>query len=91
MIDKDKDTNVNKKTKMSKFANKVDIFILEYTPKPIIKFFDWLVSKLPNKAEKWVRSNRFLTVCIGFTIRGLFFRPSMWLLYASIAAYFGYK
>jgi len=73
------------------FSQKADEFILKYTPKPVIKFFDWLVSKLPIRMEKWIRSNRFITICIAFAIRGLFFRPSMWLLYASIAAYFGYK
>lgn len=73
------------------FANKVDNFILRYTPAPIRRFFDWLVSKLPNKAEKWVRSNRFLTICIAYSIRGLFFRPSMWVVYASVLAYFSYN
>lgn len=84
-------TEPKAESRFQKIARQTDEFILKYTPNSVINFFDKLTSKLPNRLESWVRSNRFLTICIAFTIRGLFFRPSMWLLYASIAAYFGYK
>jgi hypothetical protein len=82
------DSDVSKDSKLRKFANNVDNFIIKYTPDFLKKFCSWLISLLPNRAENWIRSNRFLTICIIYSIRGLFFRPSMWALYAAIAAWF---
>jgi hypothetical protein len=71
--------------------NKVERFILKITPPPVKKFINWLLSLLPNRLENWVRKNSFLSICIVYAIRGAFFRPIMWPIYASIAAYFSFK
>lgn len=59
-----------------------------YTPDRLKHICDRLLTKLPNRMEKWIRQNKAKSIVIFFTIRGLFFRPSMWVLYASLFAYF---
>ncbi len=71
--------------------NKVERFIVKYTPAPVKHGANWLVDRLPTKWGNWIRNNKFLTICIIYSIRGLFFRPSMWALYAAIFAYFELK
>lgn len=77
----------DKKIRISKLEN----FIIKITPKPVKRFVNWLLTLLPDRMENWVRNNSFLTICIVYAIRGAFFRPIMWPIYASIAAYFSFK
>lgn len=76
---------------LRRFAEKTEAFILKITPNFVKQLCNKIIDLLPEKIGNWIRNNRFFSICIIYTIRGLFFRPSMWLLYASIAAYFGYK
>jgi hypothetical protein len=78
------------KTEQKK-VNKVEKFISDHTPQKVKIWLNKFVDKLPPKTAAWIRRHKFLTICIVYSIRGLFFRPSMWVLYGSIAAYYGLK
>ncbi len=71
--------------------NAVERFIYKHTPQSVKDWLNRMIDKLPPKAAHWIRSNKFLTICIIYSIRGLFLRPSMWVVYGSIAAYFHWK
>lgn len=74
---------------MASVSEKIENFISKYTPAPIKRAVNWLIDLLPEKWGNWIRSNKFLSLCIVYSIRGLFFRPSMWAVYAGIGAYIG--
>ncbi|MDX1949979.1 MAG: hypothetical protein SFT90_05720 [Rickettsiales bacterium] len=76
---------------MRKFSEKIDNFIIKITPEWLKKALLKIINKLPSKYSSWVLNNRFLSICIIYALRGLFLRPSMWAVYASIAAYFSWK
>ncbi len=73
---------------LKSFSKKIDDFIIKITPEWLKKFLVRIINKLPSKYSAWILNNRFLSVCIIYALRGLFLRPSMWAVYASIAAYF---
>ncbi len=86
------ETNTNTEQITSgKKPNAVERFIVNNTPAFVKRAANWLIDKLPEKWGNWIRQNKFFTICIVYTIRGLFFRPSMWAVYAAIFAYFGLK
>ena len=68
--------------------NAVERFIIKHTPQAVKNWLNRMIDKLPPKTASWIRRNRFLSICIVYSIRGLFFRPSMWAVYAAIAAWF---
>jgi hypothetical protein len=70
------------------FRERAEIFIDKYTPNFVKRWCNKILDILPNRTANWIREHRFLTICIFYTIKGLFFRPSMWVLYAAIFAYF---
>jgi hypothetical protein len=74
-----------------KFSEKCEKAILKICPKFLKDLANKLVSKLPEKQANWLKNNKFFSICIAYSIRGLFFRPTMWPIYAAIAAYFGFK
>lgn len=74
-----------------KKSGKVERFIVSNTPASIKKGLNWLLDKLPTKWGNWIRTNKFLSICIFYTFRGLFLRPSMWAVYAAALAYFQTK
>ena len=80
----------DKKTEQKK-PYKVEKFINDHTPQKVKIWLNKFIDKLPPKMAKWIREHTFLTICIVYTIRGLFFRPSMWVLYGAIGAYFGLR
>jgi hypothetical protein len=67
---------------------KMEQWVDHYTPESVKRFCARVVDLLPAKMGDWIRNNKGKSIIIFFTIRGLFFRPSMWLLYAAIFAYF---
>lgn len=71
-----------------KKPNKLEMWIYDHTPQPVKNWVNRQIDRLPPKTANWIRNNKFLTICIIYTFRGLFLRPSMWAVYASIAAYF---
>jgi len=73
------------------FSQKMETAILKLCPNFLKVFAAKCVSILPDKQASWIKNNKFLTICIIYAIRGLFFRPAMWPIYAAIAAYFGFK
>jgi hypothetical protein len=75
----------------SRKPNKVERFIVENTPQKVKDWLNHLINKLPPKMGNWIRNNKFFTICIVYSIRGLFFRPSMWVVYGAIGAYFGLR
>lgn len=75
-------------TEEVKKKGRFETFIDEKTPEGVKKFFAKLISLLPNRIENWLKSNKMKAVFWFFVIRGLFFRPSMWVLYVAMFAYF---
>lgn len=70
------------------FKVKAERFIDKYTPNFVKRFCNKVLDILPEKTSHWIREHRFFTICIIYIIRGLFLRPSMWLVYMAIWAYF---
>jgi hypothetical protein len=66
---------------------KMERWVDQYTPEGLKRFCGRVVDLLPKKTANWIRKNKGKSIIIFFTIRGLFFRPSMWLLYLSAFAY----
>ena len=86
-----KEKKKGEQKKVEKQAGAVESFIVNNTPQFIKNACNWIIDRLPQRWGIWIRKNKFLTICIIYTIRGLFFRPSMWAVYASIFAYFQLK
>lgn len=78
------------KTEVS-FLKKLEVGILKLCPQFIKTAANKIIGKLPSKYGNWIKNHKFLSICIAYSIRGLFFRPSMWAVYAAIAAYFGFR
>lgn len=76
--------DISQATKKGRFENYID----NNTPECVKRFFSKLISFLPDRIENWLKSNKMKAVFWFFVIRGLFFRPSMWVLYAAMFAYF---
>jgi hypothetical protein len=79
------------KTPKKYTPNGLERFIYNNTPQPVKNWVNRMIDRLPPRTAHWVRNNKFFTLCIVYAIRGLFFRPTMWAVYAAIAAYFGWK
>ena len=77
--------------KTSNWTEKLESGILKLCPSFLKKAANRVVNALPEKKANWIRNNKFLSICIAYTIRGLFFRPTMYPIYAAIAAYLGYN
>jgi hypothetical protein len=71
-----------------RFSEKAEAAIDKYTPQFLKRFCNWVLELLPERTSNWIRDHRFLTICIIYTVRGLFLRPSMWLVYMAVWAYF---
>jgi len=71
--------------------NALERWIYKHTPQKVKDWLNRQIEKLPPKTGAWIKRHRWLTICIIYSIRGLFLRPSMWAVYASIAAYFHWK
>ncbi len=88
---KNEDAPAQTEHKKTVKLNRVEIFIIKHTPQKVKDILNKLIDRMPPRMGNWVRNNRFLSICIVYSIRGLFFRPSMWAVYGAIAAYFGLK
>ena len=49
----------------------------------------WAINLLPERWATWIFNNKMKSIFIFYTIRGLFLRPSMWILYAAAFSYIG--
>jgi hypothetical protein len=67
---------------------KIEQIAEKYTPEWLKKACIKFLSILPKKMANWIYNNKAMAIIIFFTFRGLFLRPSMWILYAAIFAYF---
>jgi len=72
-----------------KEKSKMESWVDKYTPNFIKRFCLWLISLLPNKWQSWIKVNKMKTIYGAFIFRGLFLRPSMWILYAGLFGYLG--
>ena len=72
----------------TKKIGKVEAFVDNYTPNFIKKLCLAFISLLPKKWQNWIKNNKMKTIYGYFIIRGLFLRPSMWVLYAAVFSYF---
>jgi predicted secreted acid phosphatase len=70
-----------------KEKGKVETLVDNYTPNFIKRACLWFVSLLPKKWQTWVKANKMKTIYGAFIFRGLFLRPSMWILYAAMFNY----
>ena len=75
----------------AKISENLEKVVLKLCPEFVKKTCNKILKKIPEKNATWIRSNKLLTICIAYAIRGLFFRPTMWPIYAGILAYFGFK
>lgn len=82
---------MTKKIRKIKISEKIEGFIIKITPDWLKNFLLKIIHKLPSKYANWILNNKFLSICIVYTFRGLFLRPSMWAVYAAIATYFQVK
>jgi hypothetical protein len=91
IFNKELDSKKNEKSIKLAKPNALERFIINNTPQKVKDCLNKIIDKLPPRLSRWIKSNRFLTICIIYSFRGLFLRPSMWAVYAGIASYFHFR
>lgn len=68
-----KNPSENSSVEKISFRDKAEILIDKYTPNFVKNACNKILDILPQRTANWIRQNRFLTICIFYTIKGLFF------------------